>query len=309
MDVPAGHAEVRLDVGRRQRERVGDQVGSTGRELVADRRAASRRIPHARRPNSNRRFRTAPTRRTTPTSDGRRRLASSDRPSCGCTTRSSASRRACPPSPRRTTVAATRAHRLAAANESWRRAGRAARASSVNAGRSVRARFTFIVVPYCFQLSSLSLSAAGKVRRADQLAQPKRIGRADHDLGVDRAVTFEDDAPHRAVRYLDAGDGAASDDRGARIVARARPSVDVTVPIPPRTTIQVPSEPGSRHMLCTRKLWPDPGVSQVASRPDSPSVTAYIALTKSLVKPNRSRYSPTLPRHRSTNTERSSGRM
>ena len=80
----------------------------------------------------------------------------------------------------------------------------------------------------------------------------------------------------------------------------ASASVCVTVPMPPRTIIHVPSLPGRRHMLWTRKFIPVPGVSQVPSRPEKPSVTAYIAFTRSLLKSKRSRYSPTGPRHRST---------
>ena len=82
----------------------------------------------------------------------------------------------------------------------------------------------------------------------------------------------------------------------------------VTVPMPPLTIIQVPSLPGSRHMLWMRKFIPVPGVSQSPLRPEKPSVTAYIALRRSLRKAKRSRYSPTGLRHRSTNTRRSAGR-
>ena len=82
----------------------------------------------------------------------------------------------------------------------------------------------------------------------------------------------------------------------------------VRVPIPPSTSIQVPSEPGSRHMLWARKLKPVPGVSHVPSPPATPSVTAYIALTRSLLNSKRSRYAPTEPRHRFTNASRSAGR-
>jgi hypothetical protein len=42
-------------------------------------------------------------------------------------------------------------------------------------------------------------------------------------------------------------------------------------------------------MLWTRKFIPLPGVSQVPYRPDSPSVTAYIAFNRSLLNWNRSR--------------------
>ena len=51
----------------------------------------------------------------------------------------------------------------------------------------------------------------------------------------------------------------------------------MTVPMPPSTIIHVPSEPGRRHMLWTRKFIPVPGVSQVPVSPEKPSVTAYIA--------------------------------
>ena len=63
----------------------------------------------------------------------------------------------------------------------------------------------------------------------------------------------------------------------------------VTVPMPPRTTIQVPPAPGSRHMLCTSRLWPDPGDQGEPVRPGIPSVTAYMARTVSDANPNRSR--------------------
>ncbi len=63
----------------------------------------------------------------------------------------------------------------------------------------------------------------------------------------------------------------------------------LTVPMPPRTTIHVPPLPGSRHMLWMRKFIPVPGMSQVAVRPEKPSVTAYIAWISSLSKPNRAR--------------------
>ena len=61
-------------------------------------------------------------------------------------------------------------------------------------------------------------------------------------------------------------------------------------------------------MLWTRKFIPLPGVSQVPVSPLSPSVTAYIARSRSLLKPNRSRYRPTDPRQSETNTSRSAGR-
>ncbi len=90
----------------------------------------------------------------------------------------------------------------------------------------------------------------------------------------------------------------------------ARPaSSRVTVPMPPRTTIQVPPAPGSRHMLCTRRLCPEPGDQGEPVRPGMPSVTAYIATTSSEANPNRSRYSIALPRTRLTNASRSAGRM
>lgn len=73
---------------------------------------------------------------------------------------------------------------------------------------------------------------------------------------------------------------------------------------------------------------PVPGVSYDPYKPENPSVTAYIAFNKSLLKPNRSlkpevqsttygnqrgalvltKYSPTDLRHKSINTCRSSGR-
>jgi phytoene dehydrogenase-like protein len=53
---------------------------------------------------------------------------------------------------------------------------------------------------------------------------------------------------------------------------------------------------------------PVPGVSHVPLSPEKPSVTAYIALTRSLLNANRSRYSPTGLRHRSTNARRSGAR-
>jgi hypothetical protein len=69
----------------------------------------------------------------------------------------------------------------------------------------------------------------------------------------------------------------------------ASANVRETVPIPPAAIIQVPSEPGSRHMLCTRKLWPVPGSSGPAFSPERPSVTAYMLISSSLLKPNRAR--------------------
>src|SRR5262245_16992111 len=38
MDVAAGDAEITLDFGRRQNERLADQLGGAGRESVADRK-------------------------------------------------------------------------------------------------------------------------------------------------------------------------------------------------------------------------------------------------------------------------------
>ncbi len=61
-------------------------------------------------------------------------------------------------------------------------------------------------------------------------------------------------------------------------------------------------------MLWTRKFIPVPGVSQVPKRPEKPSVTAYIARSRSLLKAKRARYSPTGLRHRSTKTCCSAGR-
>lgn len=46
----------------------------------------------------------------------------------------------------------------------------------------------------------------------------------------------------------------------------------VTVPMPPATTIHVPSAPGSRHMLCTSRLCPLPAVSHPPFSPLKPSV-------------------------------------
>ena len=80
----------------------------------------------------------------------------------------------------------------------------------------------------------------------------------------------------------------------------------VTVPMPPLQIIHVPSEPGRRHMLWMRKFMPVPGVSHEPYRPEKPSVTAYIARRRSLLKPKRSMYSPTGRRHRLTNAWRSS---
>ena len=47
---------------------------------------------------------------------------------------------------------------------------------------------------------------------------------------------------------------------------------------------------------------PEPFMSQVAVRPDTPSVTAYMALRRSLRNPKRSRYAATGCLHRSRNT-------
>ena len=76
-------------------------------------------------------------------------------------------------------------------------------------------------------------------------------------------------APRRrdAGGVQDARDLAAGLDR-ARPAARAASAKRwVTVPMPPSTIIQVPSEPGSRHMLWTRKFMPVPGVSQLPHKP------------------------------------------
>ena len=59
--------------------------------------------------------------------------------------------------------------------------------------------------------------------------------------------------------------------------------------MPPRTTIQVPPAPGSRHMLCTSRLCPEPGDHGEPVSPGIPSVTAYMASTVSERKPNRPR--------------------
>src|SRR6476620_2657425 len=85
-------------------------------------------------------------------------------------------------------------------------------------------------------------------------------------------------------------------------------SILVTVPIPPFTIIHVHYLPGRRHILWTRKFIPEPGVSQLPKRPEKPSVTAYIAFTRSLLNPKRLIYSPTDFLHRSINTCFSSGR-
>ena len=53
-------------------------------------------------------------------------------------------------------------------------------------------------------------------------------------------------------------------------------------PMPPLATIHVPSDPGNRHMLCTRKFIPVPGVPNDPASPEKPSVTAYIAMSISL---------------------------
>lgn len=56
----------------------------------------------------------------------------------------------------------------------------------------------------------------------------------------------------------------------ARMAAAARRWV--TAPMPPATTIHVPSAPGSRHMLCTSRLCPLPAVSHPPFSPLKPSV-------------------------------------
>ena len=53
---------------------------------------------------------------------------------------------------------------------------------------------------------------------------------------------------------------------------------------------------------------PVPGVSQVPCSPLKPSVTAYMAFTRSLLKPKRSMYAPTDPRHSFTKCSRRAGR-
>ena len=69
----------------------------------------------------------------------------------------------------------------------------------------------------------------------------------------------------------------------------ASPMRDVTTPIPPLTMVNVPSVPGRRHMLWSRKFIPVPGVLQVPWMPEKPSVTAYMARRRSLRKSKRPR--------------------
>ena len=69
----------------------------------------------------------------------------------------------------------------------------------------------------------------------------------------------------------------------------ASAKVRETVPMPPSAIIQVPSAPGSRHMLCTRKLCPVPGSSGPALSPERPSVTAYMLTSSSERKSKRAR--------------------
>lgn len=51
-------------------------------------------------------------------------------------------------------------------------------------------------------------------------------------------------------------------------------------------SVFTPETPNTLTMLCTRKFMPVPGVSHVPLSPLKPSVTAYIARSRSLLKPN-----------------------
>lgn len=67
-----------------------------------------------------------------------------------------------------------------------------------------------------------------------------------------------------------------------------------------RATWEAPGV-GGGTMLWARKLTPVPGVSQEPVRPVNPSVTAYMARTRSLLNPKLSKYCLIGFRHRSTN--------
>src|SRR5439155_19857688 len=89
------------------------------------------------------------------------------------------------------------------------------------------------------------------------------------------------DAGHRAAVDAVLLDGGAPATMTAPAARAASAKVRETVPIPPAAIIQVPSEPGRRHMWWARKLLPVPGSSGPAVSPDSPAVTAYIATSSS----------------------------
>ena len=166
-------------------------------------------------------------------------------------------------------------------------------AGSVKRGSPFSARFTLKVVPFAPVVVDPRVPRRGEARPSrpgpasgtDRRSPPPPRSRISLPERVRTAST--PDAAHRDLRHRMLGE-----DRAPRAARASSASRVVTVPIPPRTIIQVPSAPGSRHMLWPRKLCPLPGVSQVPVSPLTPSVTAYIALSRSLLNSKRSRYSP-----------------
>jgi hypothetical protein len=155
-----------------------------------------------------------------------------------------------------------------------------------NFGRSRRARLSLRVVP---------------VRRTDSIRSRSGAGRSGaRDISwygsqaptTTGALTWRPSAsatpltapPSTHTRFTGA---PATITAPAARAASAK--VADTVPMPPLAIIQVPSAPGSRHILCTRKLCPVPASSGPALRPDSPSVTAYMETSSSESNSKRAR--------------------
>ena len=158
-----------------------------------------------------------------------------------------------------------------------------------NFGRPRSARFTFIVVPSRRYPSMRRLYASG---RSDRVSSRSRMrnGSALHTTVAapssrpSSSATPRTAPPSTRIRVTRWPVSIA-----APAARAASPMRAVTVPMPPRTSMNVPSEPGRRHMLWTRKFIPVPGVLHVPVLPEKPSVTAYIARRRSLRKSKRAR--------------------
>ncbi len=155
-----------------------------------------------------------------------------------------------------------------------------------NRGRSRSARFTLRVVPVRCTARIRSASSAGTSgARLSSRYGSQAPSTTEALTSRPSARRTPDTTPPVVSTCATGAPGTIVAPSSAATSAKVR----VTVPMPPSTIIQVPSAPGSRHMLCTRKLCPVPGSSGPALSPDSPSVTAYMATRRSEWNSKRAR--------------------
>ena len=289
VDVPAGDAEMRLDLRRGERERVDDQIASPGREARRRSPAAARRSPPARRPSSSRQCRRAPTGRRAPTvvPSGVLQARVDRGVDVPLDRREVGSLPACTSAYVRSSELSTSVSR--GAGGWWRRAGRGPRAGSVNVGRPVSARLTFIVVPSVLPTVELVVVRGRKIRRTDELAQPEGIGCNDDVLRAQCSRHRQGRRPAPRRPMISMLVTAAPVMIGAPALRAARRSSG------DRAHAAAHDHPGAvrarqpAHVVDEEVMTRSRACPTCASSPDKPSVTAYIALHQVAAKPKRAR--------------------